>query len=311
MGAGGAEELRQRYEDQEIALADVRRNYATLAAVNKEDKIQLKLMNERHLRDVAELGEARLQLEKTELRSAALEVAAKDCERLTEEKASLQQALHEAERHAVRAKSTERELYTKVTGLRERTDTLEAYKQSASVEVAEMRKELREARKALAAQTARADDAEARNASAEKELHNLRTHSEKLTQELNAFRTKVPELETKVKQSRDEVVALEKERRKAELSLAAALAARIKAEEEKDAADKRIATSTFEIQALAGQLVEEQSAKTGLSQQLSSASETMAALSFAEDKLEKAEKQLRAEVHKAKQAEEKAARKEA
>ena len=307
----GADELRQRFEDQELALADVRRNYATLASVNKEDKMQLKQLNERHLRDVAELGQARLQLEKVELRAAALEVAAKDCERLTEERASLLQALEDAERKIARGKNTERDLYTKVSGIRERADTLEAYKQTASVEVAEMKKELRDARKALAEQTARADAAEARNATAEKDLSNLRTHSEKLTTELKAVRAKVPELEAKVKESRDEVVSLEKHRRNAEVALAAALAAKSKAKEEKEAAEKRVATSMFELQALAGQLVEEQSAKTGLSDQLSSASETMAALSFSEDKLEKAEKQLRAEMHKAKLAEEKAAQKEA
>ena len=307
----GGDELRQRFEDQELALADVRRNYATLAAVNKEDKMQLQQMNQRHLRDVADLGEARLQLEKAELRAAALEVAAKDCERLTEEKASLLGALDDAGRQIARAKNTERELYTKVSGLRERADTLEAYKQTASVEVAEMRKELWEARQALAAQTARADAAEGLNATAQKDLGNMRTHSEKLTKELQAVRAKVPELEAKVKESRAEVVALERHRRNAEVSLAAALAAKSKAEEEKDAAGKRMATTLFEVQALAGQLVEEQSAKSGLSEQLSSASETMAALSFAEDKLEKAEKQLRAEVNKAKLAEEKAAHQEA
>jgi chromosome segregation ATPase len=310
MGAD-ADALRQRFEDQELALADVRRNYATLASVNKEDKMQLKQMNERHLRDVAELGEARLLLEKLELRAAALEVAAKDCEQLTAEKASLLQQLDDAGLQITRAKNTERDLYTKVSGIRERADTLEAYKQTASVEVADMRKELRNARQALAEQTARADAAEARNATAEKDLSNLRTHSEKLTNELQAVRAKVPELEAKVKESRDEVVSLEKHRRNAEVALAAALTARSKAEEEKEAAEKRVATSMFEIQALAGQLVEEQSAKTGLSDQLSSASETMAALAFSEDKLEKAEKQLRAEVNKAKLAEEKAAQKEA
>ena len=81
MGVEAAEKLRERFDDQELALADVRRNYATLAAVNKEDKAQLKLLNERHLRDVAQVGESRLQLEKIELRAAALEVAAQDCER--------------------------------------------------------------------------------------------------------------------------------------------------------------------------------------------------------------------------------------
>ena len=114
----------------------------------------------------------------------------------------------------------------------------------------------------------------ARNAAAEKELNNLRTHSEKQMQELEAIRANVPELEHKVKASRDEVVVVEKQRRNAEVALAAAIAARTKAEEDKDAAEKRVATSMFEIQALAGQLVEEQSAKTGLSAQLSSASET-------------------------------------
>ena len=311
MGVEAAEKLRERFDDQELALADVRRNYATLAAVNKEDKAQLKLLNERHLRDVAQVGESRLQLEKIELRAAALEVAAQDCERLTEEKAVLEAALARAQNDVVRSKNTERDLYSKVAGLRERADTLEAYKQSASVEVAEMRKELRDARKELAAERERADTAEARNAAAEKELGNLRTHSEKQMQELEAIRANVPELEHKVKASRDEVVVVEKQRRNAEVALAAAIAARTKAEEDKDAAEKRVATSMFEIQALAGQLVEEQSAKTGLSAQLSSASETMAALSFSEDKLEKAEKQLRAEVNKAKAAEEKAARKEA
>lgn len=303
--------LRERFYDQELALTNITRQYSTLAAVNKEDKAQLRSLNERHLRDVAAVGEARVQLEQTELRAAALAVAAKDCELLTEEKSALEAALGAAQGDVAREKRTGHDYLKKIQGLRDRADTLETYKKSASEEVAAMRKELAATRRELKEQTERAKAEAHARSNAETELGNLRIQQAKTQKDLESVRANLPELERKVKDSRDEVVVVERQRRNAEVALAAAIAARTVAEEAAAAAEQRVATSSFEIQALAGQLVEEQSAKTGLSTQLSSASETMAALSHSEDKLEKVEKQLRAEVNKAKQAEEKAARKEA
>ena len=120
---------------------------------------------------------------------------------------------------------------------------------------------------------------EAGRAAAEKEAANLRAHSERQDRELEAARKEVPELERRLAEGREAVVVAERQRRTAEVALAAAIAARESAESAREAADKRVATSAFEIQALAGQLVEEQSAKGELSTQLQNTSETMAALS--------------------------------
>ena len=316
MGRGGAEAeaeaeqssaaLREALEGSNLALERLKRNYATLAQVNKEDKEQLRDYNERHIRDSETVEKAQLSLEATKLELATCKVAAADCERLTAQNAALEAAVAEAVAEAGEHKEGFLTKMREIGHLRARAEELEEYKRNAAAEVAQKGKDLRAARKELAAESAVRQTEEAGRAAAEKEAANLRAHSERQDRELEAARKEVPELERRLAEGREAVVVAERQRRTAEVALAAAIAARESAESARDAADKRVATSAFEIQALAGQLVEEQSAKGELSTQLQNTSETMAALSSSEDRLERLEAEVRKEANKAKEAENRA-----
>ena len=106
MGRGGAEAeaepeqssaaLRDALEGSNLALDRLKRNYATLAQVNKEDKEQLRDYNERHIRDSETVEKAQLSLEATKLELATCKVAAADCERLTAQNAALEAAVAQA-----------------------------------------------------------------------------------------------------------------------------------------------------------------------------------------------------------------------
>jgi chromosome segregation ATPase len=266
---GDWEALHRKVEDQDLVISDIRRSYSTLARVNKEDKEQLKVAHERHLRDVEVLEQTRVLLEKSELKAKASAVAATDCERLTKRNVALEQQLAAFDTERATHKRSTRDLYGKVEVLRERLEDLEAYKISAAQQLAEAQSGLRSAQTELEAVSAQAALDASGRATAERTAGNLMQHTKQLEDQLRSVQKSLGSAEDLVEASREMVVIAEKKRRNAEVAQAAAFAAQEAAETRAAEAELRVASDAYEKKAVAEQLTADLDVQKNLATQVS------------------------------------------
>lgn len=93
LSAGDAEDsaLVQKLHDQNTTISTLKRNYETLARVNKTDKATIQALNDRHAKSVEAVEGLKMELEQSELKAKASAVAAQDLERISRENLAMKQ----------------------------------------------------------------------------------------------------------------------------------------------------------------------------------------------------------------------------
>jgi chromosome segregation ATPase len=282
----------QQLKDQNTTIVTLTRNYETLARVNKDDKVIIKNLNERHSGDVSDIEDLRVQLQQSELRVQAAAVATADLERISEENEAMKLVVEKMSNEAATSARTTRELYSKLANVRDRAAALDEFQTTAVVKIQELEKENRQSKKQLAESEQGTAALQIELATVAKEASNRREHGVQLQKELAAIKIKVVEMEATVKKSREEVVVVERRRRDAE-GAQAKLGAQL--QKHKDAAavaERRLSVVQYENEALATDLHERDAERVDLSVQLGQLAPTMTELSFAEDRLAELGRQL-------------------